>query len=176
MRGPSDEGPYGDAARLLEIAKLAAESLASPYEGAGLYVGVADIRLVSPASAPGCRFTVVADTPFFNCAEPVGISRGKSTPFAVQVVGVSSQPHIFGDAAGQVFLLYSAGGQVCWRRRSGLESPWGTQQMIPNSQRGQEPWGDKDDSGRLIAVWQQGDSELQMAVSKDDGGSWQSVQ
>ena len=118
---------------------------------------------------------MVADAPFLNCAGPVGIGRSRSTPFAVQLTQCGSQPHVFGDAVGQVFLFYVTAGQVCWRRRNGLESPWDTQQVIPGSQQGREPWADKDDAGRLIAMWQRADSEVRIAVSRDDGSSWQDV-
>jgi hypothetical protein len=175
MRGPTEDEPYGDFARLCGTAKLAAEALGPPYAGAGLYVGVADIRLVSPDSAPGCRFNVVADVPFLNSPGPVQISHGRSSPLAVQVAGVSLEPHIFGDAVGQVFLFYASGGQVRWRRRDGLESPWSAERVVPGSQRGREPWADKDDSGGLVVAWQDADSGIQIAASRDDGASWRDV-
>ncbi len=174
-KGPNSEDPYGDFVLLTAAPKLGAEQLASPYIGAGLYRGVSSIRLVDPPSAPGCRFSIVTDAPFLASPDGVPVYKGKSTPVALQIGTSEAQPHLFSDAVGQVFLIYSLQNTVWLRRRNGLEADWTPAVAVPGGKPGQEPWADKRDDGRLVALWQRPNGDIGGATSVDDGKHWEAL-
>ena len=169
LRGPCSEHVFGDAVRVSEVAKMKAELAPSPYVGAGFYRGVADIRLVEPASAPGCRFTVVADVPFLASPMGVPVSPRISTPVALQVDRPWGNPHLTCDAVGQVFLAYTDDGDICLRRGGGLCDSWSSAETVTADGISDHAWVEKDPRGTLILARQRGHTLTRVEVSRNDG-------
>ncbi len=113
--GPSQDDEFGDVVPVVEGDKLPAESVGSPYRKVGLYVGVADVRLIEPQSAPGCEFAIVNDVPWLASPDGVPVDAETATPVAVQMVGAWGGPHLLDDAVGQVFLFWANGGDILMR-------------------------------------------------------------
>ena len=175
LRGPSALHPFGDVLPLWAVAKLAAEGKQSPYPGCGLYKAVADVRLVQPDQAPGCRFTVIADGPFLAHPEGVVVEPKQATPFALQLALPFGHPHIFEDAVGQLFLLDVADGNVRIRRRAGLQADWESSRAVTCQGESDYPWADKDSRGRMMLARQVGTGQVRLLQSVDDGHSWEEV-
>lgn len=173
--GPSDLSPFGDVIPLQLVPKLAAEDKDDPYPDCGLYKAVADIRLVEPDEAPGCRFTVIADVPFLAHPEGVEIEPKKASPFALQLSLPFGHPHIFEDAVGQLFLFDVAQGNIRMRRRAGLLADWEPPRWVTSDGQSDYPWAVKDSRGRLILARQLGLDEVRLMQSADDGHNWEEV-
>ena len=161
--------------RVSDIDKLRAEEKAWPYPDTGLYVGVAEVRLVEPEQAPGCKFSIVNDVPFLASPEAVPVEAKHATPVALQVVGAWGSPHILDDAVGQLFLFYADRGDICMRRRAGLPGQWTAARRITENGDSDEPWATKDDCGRLLLVVNRSASRVQIVRSLDDGRRWEEV-
>ena len=168
-RGPCAEVAFGDAVRLVRAPKARAESCASPYRGAGVYVGVSDIRLVSPASAAGCRFALVADVPFLASAGGVPTKVRASAPVALEVGGGSSgNPHLMSDGVGRIFLTYSRDGDIILHRRGGMSGEWDEGETVLEG--GHDfPWTAKDPRGTLMVMSERNASATEVLTSRDDG-------
>jgi hypothetical protein len=167
--GPRPQCPFGDALRLCTVPKLRAEGAAAPYRGAGLYTGVSDVRLVDPMEAPGCRFRIVCDVPFLASALGVPVEPKASTPVALQVDDPWGNPHLACDGLGQVFLLYTDGGDVWVRRRDGSESSWDVGNRLSDDGASDKGWADRDGAGALQVVREQRGVVTRVARSRDDG-------
>ncbi|MGD9495688.1 MAG: hypothetical protein AB7Y46_05195 [Armatimonadota bacterium] len=173
--GPSQDDEFGDAVPVAQGAKLVAESVGGPYHEVGLYVGVADVRLIEPASAPGCEFTIVNDAPWLASPEGVAVQSERATPVAVQVIGAWGDPHLLDDAVGQLFLFWAEDGDIWMRRRAGLPGPWTEARRVTDEGDAQEPWAGKDERGQLVVVCSRAGGRLQVLRSPDDGRSWEEV-
>jgi len=173
--GPDANDEFGDVIRLVEREKLLAENAGSPYREVGLYTGVADVRLVEPASAPGCRFTIVNDVPWLASAEGVPVEAEAATPVVLQMARAWGSPHLLDDAVGQVFLFYVEGGDVQMRRRSGLPGEWRAARAVTDTGDLDEPWAGKDDRGELVVVCSRADGRLAVLRSRDDGRTWEEM-
>jgi hypothetical protein len=167
--GPCSQRPFGDAVRLCTAPKLRAEELASPYRGTGLYVGVSDVRLLSPAEAPGCRFHIVCDVPFLASALGVPVQARVSTPVAVQVDRRWGNPHLACDGLGEVFLLHTDDGDVWVHRRDGTEATWDEGNALTEDGVSDRAWADKDGTGTLRLVHEQAGTDTRLVESRDDG-------
>jgi len=174
-RGPGGGDDFGDVVRVSDIDKLRAEEKAWPYPDTGLYVGVAEVRLVEPEQAPGCKFSIVNDVPFLASPEGVPVEAKHATPVALQVVGAWGSPHILDDAVGQLFLFYADRGDICMCRRAGLPGQWTAARRITENGDSDEPWATKDDCGRLLLVVNRSGSRVQIVRSVDDGSRWEEV-
>ncbi len=173
--GPDANNEFGDVIRLVERDKLLAESTGSPYREVGLYTGVADVRLVEPASAPGCKFTIVNDVPWLASVEGVPVEAEAATPVALQMARAWGSPHLLDDAVGQVFLFYVDGGDIHMRRRSGLPGKWSEARAVTDTGDLDEPWAGKDERGELVVVCSRADGRLAVLRSRDDGRTWEEV-
>ncbi len=149
LKGPTEENPFGD-------------------------VVLADIRLVEPATAEGCKFTVVGDAPFLQSSEGVMLKECASTPVAIQLGNIWGQPHVFEDDVGQLFMFFVRDGDIWFSKRAGLAAGWQTPRRVTSDASSAYPWADKDGSGRLILVRQRG-SRTVVAWSRDDGDAWEEV-
>ncbi len=174
--GPDASDPLGDAITVVETEKLCAEDKESPHEGVGLYVGVADVRLVEPASAPGCRFSIVNDVPLLASTDGIPVNAATATPVALQMTGAWGSPHVMDDAVGQVFLLWVEEGNILMSRRAGLPGAWSLPRRITEGGDADEPWADKDDCGRMTLVCKRGGGKTQIITSPDDGAHWEEVE
>ncbi len=174
--GPNANDPFGDAIVIVETEKLCAEHKDSPHEGVGLYVGVTDVRLADPASAPGCKFTIVNDTPLLASADGIPVSPAAATPVALQITGAWGSPHVLDDAVGQVFLLWVEEGNVLMSRRAGLPGAWSLPRRITEGGDADEPWADKDECGRMTLVCKRGGGKTQIITSPDDGANWEEIE
>ena len=173
--GPIGADEFGDALLVAEDEKLLAEAVGSPWAQVGLYRSVSDVRLVSPASAPGCRFTIVNDTPWLASADGVPVENEQATPVAVQLAGQWGSPHLFDDAVGQVFLFYARGGDLFMRTRAGMPADWSDERQLTDEGDVHEPWAGKTAHGELVAVSGRGAGRLSVMRSLDDGRSWEEV-
>ncbi len=173
--GPTEGQPFGDVVPLSMVPKLSAESKDEPYPGCGLYKAVADIRLVEPQEAPGCRFTIIADVPFLAHPGGVPVEREKASPFALQLSPPGGHPHIFEDAVGQLFLFDVVESNIRMRRRAGLLAPWDEPRWVTSDGQSDYPWADKDSRGQMILVRQLGSGQVKVMQSADDGHSWEEV-
>ncbi len=173
--GPSSGDPFGDAVPVVEADRLAAEAVGYPWREVGLYVGVADARLVEPESAPGCRFTIVNDTPLLACAGGVPVATEEVTPVALQITGAWGEPHLYDDAVGQVFLFQSRGGDIFMQKRPGLPGAWSRLRRLTEGGDAQEPWGAKSAKGELLMACSRAGGRLFIARSLDDGEHWEEV-
>lgn len=173
LRGPCAEAALGDAVRLAGAAKLTAEAAPSPYRGSGIYKGIADIRLVAPETAPGCRFTVVAEAPFLASALGVPLEPRRSTPAALQVDRVWGNPHLMCDGVGQVFLAYTHDGDIRVHRRGGLAGAWDEGIMATSDGLSDHAWLAKDPANALVLARELGGSATRLQVSRDDGRHWE---
>lgn len=169
LKGPCQERPFGDVVRVAEEAKMKAELGRAPYRGAGLYRGVADIRLVEPARASGCRFTVVADVPFLASAEGVPMWARTSTPVALQVDRPWGNPDLVCDMVGQILLTYVDEGDVVLHRRGGLAGEWDEGQKVGSDGISDYPSLQKDGRGTLVLTRQRGARRTRIDWSRDDG-------
>lgn len=169
LSGPSASNPFGDVVRVHCAPKLRAEGLPWPYRGCGLYVGVRDVRLVSPQDAPGARFRIVCDVPFL--ASPLGalVERGHSTPVALQVTSVWGNPHLACDGLGQVFVLHTDEGLIHVHRRGGLLDAWDGGNSLSNDGPSDHAWAGKDPTGGLLIVCESVGAGTSAATSRDDG-------
>ncbi len=174
--GPDASNPLGDAIVVVETEKLCAEDKDSPYEGVGLYVGVTDVLLVEPSSAPGCRFSIVNDTPLLASADGIPVSAAAATPVALQITSAWGSPHVMDDAVGQLFLLWVEKGNVLMSRRAGLPGAWSLPRQITEGGDADEPWADKDDCGRMTLVCKRGGGKTQIITSSDDGAHWEEIE
>lgn len=174
-KGPDGADEFGDVIRLVETPKLVAESKEAPYRGAGLYKGVADIRLVEPASALGCRFTVVNDVPMLCSAEGVEVESQRATPVALHVVGAWGSPHVMDDAVGQLMMFWANRGDIHMAKRAGLPGDWTDARRITEGGDADEPWAGKDAVGCLTLVCSRGGHRAQVLKSHDDGFQWEEV-
>ncbi len=174
--GPQGEDEFGDVLPVVETEKLVAEDVGSPYEEVGLYVGVQDVRLIDPPSAPGCRFTIVNDVPLLASAAGVPVESERATPVAVQMAGAWGGPHLLDDAVGQVFLLYAEGGDIYMRRRAGLPGEWTEPRRLTEGGDASEPWAGKDARGQLVVVCSRGGCRACLLRSLDDGRTWEELE
>ncbi len=173
--GPGSGDDFGDAVPVADDAKLIAETVGYPWREVGLYRGVAGVRLVEPASAPGCRFTIVNDAPWLASADGVPVEAERATPVAVQLTGEWGAPHILDDAVGQLFLCYARGGDLFMRTRPGLPGEWSAERRLTDGGDAQEPWAGKSDRGELTVVCSRAGGRLSVLRSLDDGRSWEDV-
>lgn len=171
--GPDANDEFGDVIRVADRAKLLAEDVGSPYRDVGLYVAVSEVRLVTPESAPGCRFTIVNDTPWLASAAGTPVAAEAATPVAVQLGGAWGSPHLVDDAVGQVFLFYAKEGDMVMRRRAGLPGRWTEPRRITDYGDADEPWAGKDARGQLTLVCSRAGGQVQVLRSPDDGRSWE---
>lgn len=169
LKGPGPDDPFGDAVRLCTIPKLRAETLVSPYRGSGQYRGIADIRLVSPQSAPGVRFRIVCDVPFLASPLGVPVTRAASAPVALQLSGRWGDPHLACDGLGQIFALYTDDGEVRVHRRPGLLGEWDAGTVVGGDGLASQPWAGKGGSGGLQVVYQVEGMGTMAASSRNDG-------
>lgn len=167
-RGPCTDVPLGDAVRFCLVPKLKAEMAAAPYRGVGLYTGVRDIRLVSPASAPGCRFRVVGDAPFLADAAGPRVVPRRSVPTVVQADRLWGNPCLAQDRFGQIFAAYCEEGDIRVHRRAGMAGNWDGGTRVTNEGVRDEPALQKDGTGGLVLAMQRGDSQTRVSVSRDD--------
>lgn len=174
-RGPDESDAFGDVIRVVETAKLMAEQQGAPYAGSGLYVGVDDIRLVAPESAPGCRFTVVNDVPVLCGTGGVPVKSNQATPVALQIVGMWGNPHVLDDAAGQLMMFWADRGDIYMSKRTGLRGRWSAPRRITERGDADEPWAEKDDTGQVVVVCNRGMKGAQVLRSRDDGDHWEEV-
>jgi hypothetical protein len=170
LEGPGLGRPFGDVVPVARADKLGAERGTWPYRGTGLYVGIREIRLLQPATAPGCRFTVIADVPFLASAAGVPVVAQASTPVALQLDRDWGQPHLWEDGVGQVILVFARDGDIWLTRRPGLGGPWAQPWRITSDGQSGLPWAGKDKSGRLTLLRQRG-AVTALAWSRDDGST-----
>ncbi len=176
LAGPGSGDEFGDVVPVVEIEKLLAEGAASPYAGTGHYVAVTDVRLVEPATAPGCAFTIVNDGPVLASAAGVPIDGGAATPVALQVTGVWGRPHVLDDAVGQLFMFWVANGDVFMSRRPGLPGSWSAPRRVTEGNDADEPWAAKDASGRMVLMCRRGADRTEIITSCDDGARWEEAE
>ena len=114
LQGPNEKNPWGEVKRLKHVSKQWAEKKPAPHPGAGFFKGVADIRLVSPASAESCRFTVINDVPLLASVAGVTIVNRQPSHVALQIAEVGGRLcYIANDAAGNpLWLACLEGGGV----------------------------------------------------------------
>ncbi len=174
LQGPNEGDPFGDVVPVVQADKLLAEQRSWPYREVGLFIGIQGIRLVEPSAAPGCKFTVVGDVPFLQSADGVAMAECESTPVAIQVSSPWGQPHVFEDDVGQLFAFFVEDGDVWFTKRVGLPGEWEPPRRVTSDGCSLYPWADKDQSGRLVLVRQQG-YEAVVAWSHNDGEYWQEV-
>ena len=173
--GPDASDEFGDVIPVVDRGKLNAEGVGRPYREVGLYVAVADVRLVAPGSAPGCRFTIVNDTPWLASADGTPVVAEAATPVAVQLGGAWGSPHLLDDAVGQVLLFYVDEGEIMMRRRAGLPGEWTEARRITDYGDAEEPWAGKDARGQITLVCSRAGGQVQVLRSPDDGRSWEEV-
>lgn len=171
--GPDANDEFGDVIPVVDRGKLLAEGVGSPYRDVGLYVGVSEVRLVTPGGAPGCRFTIVNDTPWLASAGGTPVVVEAATPVAVQLGGAWGSPHLLDDAVGQVFLFHAEEGDIVMRRRAGLPGGWTEPRRITAYGDADEPWAGKDARGQLTVVCSRAGGQVQVLRSPDDGRSWE---
>lgn len=174
--GPDQDDEFGDAIPVVARPKLVAESVSSPYRNVGLYRAVADVRLVEPQSAPGCRFTIVNDVPWLAAADGVPVETERATPVAIQMARMWGNPHLMDDAVGQLFLFFAAGGDIYMRRRAGLPGEWTAARRITEGGDADEPWAGKDATGTMVLVCSRGGGRVSVLRSIDDGETWEEVE
>ncbi len=174
-RGPSVLDPFGEVIALRPVPKLLAEDKGDPYPQCGFYQAVTDIRLVEPETAPGGRFTVIADVPFLANPAGVLIEHNKASFMALQLIGTSGHPHLFEDAVGQLFLFDVVEGNIRMHRRSGLTSPWQPPRWVTRDGQSDYPWADKDMRGAIVLAYQRSGDSVKILRSRDDGRSWEEV-
>jgi hypothetical protein len=173
--GPSGEDEFGDVIAVVPAPKLVAETVGEPWREVGLYRGVADVRLVEPASAPGCTFTIVNDSPWLAAPDGVPVEQQAATPVAVQIAGESGSPHLVDDAVGQVFLFYTQDGEVYMRKRAGLPGEWDVERQVTQGRDASEPWAGKNERGELVMVVSRDGGRLAVMRSVDDGRNWEEM-
>jgi hypothetical protein len=173
--GPRGEDEFGDVIPVVPPPKLGAEAVGEPWREVGLYRGVADVRLVEPASAPGCTFAIVNDSPWLAAPDGVPVEQQAATPLAVQIAGESGSPHLVDDAVGQVFLFYTRDGEVYMRKRAGLPGEWDLERQLTQGRDASEPWAGKNERGELVMVVSRDGGRLAVMRSLDDGRNWEEM-
>lgn len=173
--GASAGDEFGDVVPVVTSDKLIAERAGYSWAEVGLYRGVADVRLVEPASAPGCCFAIVNDAPLLASPEGVPVESERATPVAVQMVGEWGDPHLLDDAVGQIFLFYTRGGDVMMQKRAGLPAEWQPEQRITEGSDAAEPWAGKSACGELTVVCSRRGGRLSVLRSLNDGRTWEEV-
>jgi hypothetical protein len=172
LQGASEENPWGEVKRLKHVSKQWAEKKPAPHPGAGFFVGVADIRLVSPASAEGCRLTVINDVPLLASAAGVTVHNQQPSHVVLQIAEVGgSGPHLLEDGVGQVFLVFERGGDIWLTRRKGLVGAWEELQPVTTEGGHSHPGGEKDVRARLHVSCER-EGAVRHLISEDDGREW----
>lgn len=171
LHGPTDTDPLGDVVLLKPVHKLHAESLSSPYQGVGLYKGVAGVTVTSSPPPQECRFALVNDNPWLASADAIGIQAQHRTPTAIQLMPPLAGIELLDDAVGQIYLFYTKDGDIWLTRRRGLAQPWEADEQITSDGSSSEPAADKDDPGLLMLFRQYGITSAKL-ISRDDGRDW----
>ncbi len=173
--GPNEEKPLSDLIRVKKAGKWNAERKTSPYKGCGLYVGVEDARLLSPAGA-SCKFIITNDVPLLASAAGIIVEERHSTPVAWQMGAARSVggPHLMEDAVGQIFLFYVREGDIYMRRRAGLPGTWQAPVRLTTQGDNEAPSAQKDAAGRIWLYWQH-EQDTRSQMSWQDGESWQEI-
>jgi hypothetical protein len=175
-RGPNVLYPLGDVLPLAPTFKLRAEGMTTPYATVGLYQAVADIRLVAPAQAPGCRCVVTADVPYLATPRGPQVPAEAAQFVALQLAPAGGiHPHLFEDAVGQLFLFRVTEGNIEMRKRRAISLPWDQPGIITSDGISDYPWATKDEQGRMILVREVGQGFTVVAWSRDDGETWEEV-
>jgi hypothetical protein len=166
--GPSEVNPLGDAVSVCEQPKLQAELAGPPYRRAALGAAVRDVRAAGPQSAAGCRFRLVADTPFLASPEGISVRARSSVPVAVQVDRAWGEPCLIEDAYGQLLLSYLRDGDVAVVRRGGMAGRWDEPSRLTRDGTNRGPVLTKDGSGATVVGYQRGQHQTILRTWRDD--------
>ncbi|NPV46497.1 MAG: hypothetical protein HPY69_06050 [Armatimonadetes bacterium] len=170
-RGPNEEDPVGQVIPVTPVSKSRAELVGAPYEGAGLYDAVTDVRIVEAPPSGQCRFALVNDGPLLAPGAGVSVTERAPTHVAWQIGGLWGGPHLLDDAVGQLFLFWGQEGEVWMTRRGGLPGQWETGRAVTSDGDNTNPTVEKDGTGRLVLLWEHAGA-VARAHSVDDGGRW----